>query len=380
MENMVHFDRSDDVQCSSFVREAKFSLSNPLPLRSKARYEDAYHKFSLWRNENNVKSLSENDILKYFLELAATIQPTSLWSRYSMLKSTLIIKDNVDISKYKEVRRFLKKNIEGHKRKKSKILTVDNINQFLTTASDDDFLLAKVVLVFGICGASQKQEMKDILMSHIEDTGSRLIVILSNTRTELESTFVINERFYPIVKKYMALRPPNSEHLPFFIKYHKGKCCRQVVGLNKFGSIPKIIAEFLGLPDAKQYTGHCFRRSSRVIDNGGDSSQVQIHDDQRSSSTDEEFIDEESIDSKTNIARTITSQMFPTERDTSSPSSTATSIDKSHLLDPLENNDSKEPPTHIFNMENISFTTNSSSKPINFIFHNCSVTINNYQS
>lgn len=61
------------------------------------------------------------------------------------------------------------------------------------------------------------------------------------------------------------LRPNNLAERCFFFNYQNGKCARQVVGINKFGSNPSQVAEFLKLPNAKLYTGHCFRRSSATL-------------------------------------------------------------------------------------------------------------------
>lgn len=54
------------------------------------------------------------------------------------------------------------------------------------------------------------------------------------------------------------------------MQFLKGKCNRQVIGRNKIGQIPKIIAEYLELADPQRYTGHCFRRTSAtLISNSG---------------------------------------------------------------------------------------------------------------
>lgn len=72
----------------------------------------------------------------------------------------------------------------------------------------------------------------------------------------------------------MDLRPVGSKYkeLPFFLRYANQKCTQQCIGINYIGGIPKKIAEFLKLPNAKEYTGHCFRRTSATIlvDSGGD--------------------------------------------------------------------------------------------------------------
>lgn len=39
----------------------------------------------------------------------------------------------------------------------------------------------------------------------------------------------------------------------------------QVIGKNKIASIPKLVAEWLQLPNASTYTGYCFRRTSASV-------------------------------------------------------------------------------------------------------------------
>ncbi|KAJ8933700.1 hypothetical protein NQ314_013866 [Rhamnusium bicolor] len=46
------------------------------------------------------------------------------------------------------------------------------------------------------------------------------------------------------VRYYVSLRPNNVGHGRFFIQYRQGKCSRQPVGINSFGSLPKRIALF----------------------------------------------------------------------------------------------------------------------------------------
>ena len=51
----------------------------------------------------------------------------------------------------------------------------------------------------------------------------------------------------------------------FFLRYSNGKCVKQSIGINKFASMPKDIATFFNLPNADQYTGHSFRRTSTTL-------------------------------------------------------------------------------------------------------------------
>lgn len=122
--------------------------NNLLPATSKERYLEAYEKFENWRRIKNVTSLSENIFLVYFEEMSKKYKSSTLWSLYSMLKNTINLKHNVDMSKYPKLIAFLKRQAENYVPKKSSILTVENFNKFLTSAPDHIYLLIKVSEIF----------------------------------------------------------------------------------------------------------------------------------------------------------------------------------------------------------------------------------------
>ena len=97
-----------------------------------------------WRKAHEVGSFSERVILAYLEEKQKTLAPPTLWSMASMLKKTLLAYHNVNISNYRKVTPFLKQNQVGYKPKKAKIFTKEQIDKFLLTAPDDDFLMKKV--------------------------------------------------------------------------------------------------------------------------------------------------------------------------------------------------------------------------------------------
>lgn len=104
----------------------------------------------------------------------------------------------------------------------------------------------------------------------------------------------------------MALRPANVGHRRFFLKYVKGKCTRNPVGINSFGKIPAAIARFLELPNPKLYTVHCFRRSSATLlaDAGANLTTIKRHGGWRSSTVAEGYI-EDSLENKNLIAQKL---------------------------------------------------------------------------
>lgn len=92
-----------------------------LPLKSKNKYENAYNKFIEWRKIKKVKSLSESVFLAYFSELAEKLAPTSVWAIYSMLRSVISARHNLNIHDYGRLISFLKINSKGHTVKKANV-------------------------------------------------------------------------------------------------------------------------------------------------------------------------------------------------------------------------------------------------------------------
>lgn len=124
--------------------EANNVINNLLPPKSKAKYLKAYENFCVWKNSKGAKSFSETVFLAYFQEISKYKQPSTLWSIYSMLKATVSLNNNIQINLYAKLIAFLKRLSEGHKTKKSRVLSAENVDTFLNEAPDDSFLAVKV--------------------------------------------------------------------------------------------------------------------------------------------------------------------------------------------------------------------------------------------
>lgn len=151
-----------------------------------------------------------------------------------------------------------------------------------------------------------------MLIDDIEDKGSILIIKIPNTKTHIERTFIVsrggeeNLDYISFYRKYVGLRPPNSTTRRFFLRYKNGQCVNQVIGINTFSTIPREIATFLKLPNATNYTGHCFRRSSATLlaDAGADITTLKRLGGWRSATVAEGYL-EDSIQNKTKISQQI---------------------------------------------------------------------------
>lgn len=303
---------SDSEIDSDIENGAEAALATLVPGKSKKLYEETYKKFDSWCAEKNVGHITEKVVLAYFSKLSSIYKPSTLWSNYSMLRTMIYLNKNVDISKFTNLIAFLKRKASGYKPKKSKIFTKQEIVRFMKEADDKDYLLAKVVLIVGIYGACRREELTFLRVGDIEDSTSFIKINIPNTKTNISRFFMITEGFIDginclaMFRKYAQLRPTHTEHQRFFLTYRNFKCCTLPVGINTIGGIPKKIAEFLGLPNAKEYTGHCFRRCSATFlaDSGADITVLKRHGGWRSSSVAEGYV-ENSLENKKEISRRI---------------------------------------------------------------------------
>lgn len=92
-EHNVEEDLPEEVE-----NEAADAVNTLLPQKSRQKYENEYRAFQRWKTMKNVNGTSEKVLLAYFSEKSKKSK-SSLWSHYSMLKATLLVKDNCDISK-----------------------------------------------------------------------------------------------------------------------------------------------------------------------------------------------------------------------------------------------------------------------------------------
>jgi integrase len=164
----------------------------------------------------------------------------------------------------------------------------------------------QVIAIIGLSVACRCDELKNMTIDDIQDTQSVLIINIPDSKTG-KSRAVKNEpanhlNLIEIYRKYVSLRSPLTEHRRLFVNCQKGKCTVQPVGINKFAKVPAIIANYLKIPDASSYTGHCWRRTSAslLVDAGANLLTLKSHGGWKSSAVEERYI-ENSIQNKISI-------------------------------------------------------------------------------
>ncbi|XP_008544678.1 uncharacterized protein LOC103569249 [Microplitis demolitor] len=272
IDDKIYDDNDDDDESTDDDDESYNRKRSPMsvPENSKVKYESAYAHFQEWQKKKKTNSFSEKVLLVYFYEMSKVRKSSTLWNTYSMLKCTLSSFHKVDIGKYKKLLGFLRKKEVGFNKRKSKEFTATEIAEFLNSAPDAEYLLEKVILVFGICGASRRAEICGLTTEDVKDTGTQLIVTIQHVIKNVpDRKFTIDDNFYKLVKKYIFLRPERGPYRKmtnrFFLNYQRSRCTRQAIGINKIGNTAKKIARYLKLPDADAYTGHCFRRTTEKL-------------------------------------------------------------------------------------------------------------------
>lgn len=212
----------------------------------------------------------------------------------------------------------------------------------------------QVILIIGITGACRREELHQLTVDNVKDEKTHFTVTLPNTKTHITRKFTINTPFKDIVMQYLALRPVSVRHNNFFLNYQKGKCTSQVIGINKIGKCPTVIAQWLGLPEPELYTGHALRRTSATLlaDAGASLTVLKRHGGWKSSQVAEGYI-EDSIANKRKICDQITDAIV---NETSCDSTV------SNVLKKLKQN----------NDENSTSTESTASNPrVNIQLDNC---------
>lgn len=265
--------------CTPELRDISITY-NVLTLKSREAYEREYQQFEAWLKEENIESISENVLLAYFDMQSKSKKISTLWTMYSMLRTCLNVFKNVDISQYVKLQTRLKTMSSGYEPKKSKILEIEDINRFIKEGDDQLYLATKIVLIMGYNGGCRREELTNMSIDDVEYQNDAILVTIPKTKNNLSRIFVITENIWiNLIKKYAQLRPSTVTHRRFFITYRNGYCISCPMGINTIGHTPKIIAEFLKLPNPELFTGHCFRRSSmsHLANSGSDLVTIKRH-------------------------------------------------------------------------------------------------------
>lgn len=97
-------------------------------------------------HQNKAVDIDENMLVVYFTELKKLFKPTTLWSTWSKLRTTISLRHQVNINNYEDLKTLLKRYAKGYVPTKAKTFTWKEVLTFLTTSEPKIYLVHQVIL------------------------------------------------------------------------------------------------------------------------------------------------------------------------------------------------------------------------------------------
>lgn len=266
-----------------------------LPSKSKEEYLKEFDNFKSFcrKNGHEQDNLVPDSalFLLYFHEMGGLYAPSTLWSKFSKLKSCCQAFFNINIDNISPTVKIYLKKVERDSKKskkKASIFSSNDIKRYISEFPDDPKnLRLKVICILGVFGCLRVgSELFKIEVNDVKETEEGYKILFSPAKTRFnvsETLFFIVPRtdniYNPaaILDKYIKLIKPaktNSDTNPVnrFVKNWnvKGKGYIQNSGIENVKKSGVLIAELLKLDDPTKFTSHCFRRTAATIcaDNG----------------------------------------------------------------------------------------------------------------
>ena len=234
-----------------------------IPEKSRHMYEQAYRHYLEYCRERKITRgahYAQENVFKYISALLEQYAPTTVRSRYSMLKTLIQVHDDIEL-KLPRVEKLLEIKEKKFDKKKSKVFTRTEIQTFMDTAPDGSFLTTKVATHIALYGCLRKSELLALTVNDISPSDTGFTVHVKAQKSNTARNFHIEGPAISVMENYYQKRSgiPNDR---FLLACRAGKIINSPVGINNLATMPRKIAEFLGLEGVNEYTGHAFRRTA----------------------------------------------------------------------------------------------------------------------
>ena len=180
---------------------------------------------------------------------------------------------NINDNNYSNVTLFLKQKSKLHKPKKASVFTREQMDEFLNSAPDNEYLQHKLVALLVIYGGLRKSEAVELLWEDIQNEANKLKVTIKVSKTDQsEQGFIYfaignqNKKLCPVYyfQMYKPLVNNPAPNTRLIRQHHntKDSYTLQPRGKDWFSKIGITIATFLKLKGPDTYTFHTFRRTA----------------------------------------------------------------------------------------------------------------------
>jgi integrase len=194
----------------------------------------------------------------------------------------LQIEYNINLKNFQNLTIFLKQLSQTYKKKQASVLTEQDVTIFLKASNQGKFLVDKLLQI-AFYGALRVGELTTLQWDDVQETQDGLLVTIRQCKTDQcgkgysflvlfhqNSTVcpvhvfrLYKEQVMKLYDSSLFQKPPGRLFRNF--NQHSQQFTKTPMGHNMISQAPQRIAAFLGKPDSKKYTGHCFRRSSATV-------------------------------------------------------------------------------------------------------------------
>lgn len=270
-----------------FVQEQVSEANkNLLPQKSKDTYQDVWTKYEKFCSEKKIKK--ENDINSVYAYLnwmhteKEWKSPSTLWNKYSILKSMVfnkygVIFDNDPIEK--QITLWIKQKQVTFKIKQSEMFTKDEVCEFVEKG-EFELIQTKIVLLIGCFTGLRSESITKLAWNNFVFLNNLIKVYINfETKTDKRGEGMwflfpenfgnynlilkIFENYYDFLKeknvKYIAgeeriLPRIDFKNIPtIYKKAYRGK--------SWIADVPKTVAIWHNKLNSEKFTGHCLRRT-----------------------------------------------------------------------------------------------------------------------
>ena len=261
------------------------ATSGMLPTATGHVYRSAWHDLQDFRTNHGCSGPTTPSELFAFLanKHAAKewVSPGTLWTKYSMLKTMMRIREGpvIDDGTITACEAWLKGLSRVHNPKQSLQLTKEQVACYLIKEANTAPIDLRVLLIFGINLGLRTADLKKLKWTSIIQTAIGLRVTVDwATKTDQgakgnwyfiareENPLVCGVALFAEYRSIVQEADPARLNGELWLKVIKKKNGKWIImearGRNWITGVPSIVAKSLGLPNPEQYTGHCFRRTS----------------------------------------------------------------------------------------------------------------------
>ncbi|CAM9926110.1 unnamed protein product, partial [Heterosigma akashiwo] len=300
-------------------------------MKSAKTYKNYWERFLKWRKD--VGQDVARDLAEFLFHLRRdhNFTASTLWTMASAINKRIKFFWHQDLIKDPTVKDLLKSWSDKDLKKKSRSFTRDQLMRFLKDAPNTpEWLQKKAVAIAATYGGLRISELVYLLDTDILEWNKFCIrICIRQSKTDKKG-----EGYQYIIKRAPEVSDPNpylifeqyieklEDDMPysvgtsnqrFWLKYDVklGKFVNSPVGKNLLAKVPSEIAEFLGLPNPEEFTGHCFRHTfANILANSG-CSKVQLQQAGRwkSGAACDGYLANSDL-SRTNISAAITTGSF----------------------------------------------------------------------